>query len=318
MIGRVSTALSRAATRLHHYFQRGPLRRFLQTAVNNLIEHNATQLASAMAFDLFLALVPLLALLGWAVSRVLQGNASLVQSLSLWLDVTPEAVRELVEQHAERFSGTTLAPLALLGALWLASGAFDTVMAAFERSVPSHARPWWLRRLLAIACVVFLLLSISAGAWLSVHLSGGPELLLNWVPEAQRAEDSWLVLDAPRAIGVLVSLTTLTLIVAGFFRIGVHREGKRRVVWPGTFVTLLIATAVSSAFALYARTLARYAFYYGSLAAVAVILAWLWLCSFALLCGAEVNIHLEENPSFIRDSLRPLLRKRGRSTGKPG
>ena len=43
------------------------------------------------------------------------------------------------------------------------------------------------------------------------------------------------------------------------------------------------------------RTLARYALYYGSLAAVAVLLLWLWLLCAALLVGAELNAQLEGN-----------------------
>jgi membrane protein len=186
-------------------------------------------------------------------------------------------------------------------------------MAAFERTVPSRTRPWWLRRLIAMLCVVLLVLSLCFGAWLAVHLAGGPEFLLGLVPQSERMTDLESNVDFPRVVGVVVSLATVSLLVAGFFRIGVHREGKR-VVWPGTVVTLLISTAVSLAFASYARTLAQYAFYYGSLAAVAVVLAWLWLCSFALLCGAEVNVHLEENPGVLRESLRPLFGRRSSST----
>jgi membrane protein len=50
---------------------------------------------------------------------------------------------------------------------------------------------------------------------------------------------------------------------------------------------------VSWAFGLYVSTLADYAAFYGSLAAVAVLLVWLWLTSFAILVGAELNSQLE-------------------------
>jgi membrane protein len=41
------------------------------------------------------------------------------------------------------------------------------------------------------------------------------------------------------------------------------------------------------------RTLTNYAVFYGSLAAVAVLLVWLWLASLAILVGAELNAQLE-------------------------
>ena len=50
---------------------------------------------------------------------------------------------------------------------------------------------------------------------------------------------------------------------------------------------------MSWGFSLYVRTLATYTVYYGSLAAIAVLLIWLWLISLAMLIGAELNSQLE-------------------------
>jgi len=50
---------------------------------------------------------------------------------------------------------------------------------------------------------------------------------------------------------------------------------------------------ISSVFGLYVKSLAEYAVFYGSLAAVAVLLVWLWLTSLAILVGAELNAQLE-------------------------
>jgi membrane protein len=46
-------------------------------------------------------------------------------------------------------------------------------------------------------------------------------------------------------------------------------------------------------FGLYAVSVSTYAVYYGSLAAVAVLLVWLYLTSLSLVVGAEVNVQLE-------------------------
>ncbi len=50
---------------------------------------------------------------------------------------------------------------------------------------------------------------------------------------------------------------------------------------------------VSWAFGNYAVSIGDYALYYGSLAAVAVLLVWLYLTSLTLVIGAEVNAQLE-------------------------
>jgi membrane protein len=67
----------------------------------------------------------------------------------------------------------------------------------------------------------------------------------------------------------------------------------RRRVFPGAFVAIGLVIVISWGFSLYVRTLASYTLYYGSLAAIAVLLVWLWLMSLAILVGAELNSQLE-------------------------
>jgi membrane protein len=274
------------------FFERGPARRLVSSLVRNMIRHQSLHLASAMAFDLFLALVPLLALAGWFVSLVLQSDSTAMQTLSGWMNIAPTDVQRVINQHAERFSGRAVAPLALLGALWLGSGAFDTVLAAFERAAPSDPRPWWVRRGIAVLCVPCFLATLSLAAWLAIHATTGPERVLGLLGKlGLLAPDDY---DVPQTVGIVSSGAIITLLIASFFRIGVRRDVPRRSIWPGTLLTLAIGSAASYGFATYAATIAQYAVYYGSLAAVAVLLAWLWLCSIALLVGAELNVHLEE------------------------
>jgi membrane protein len=283
---------------VYDYFGRGPIRRVQRAIFLSMLKHDGMQIASAMAFDLFLALIPLLALAGWTVSTVVRGDAQTLHNLSLLFNVTPADVQHVVNQHAERSFGGPAAPIALVGALWLGSGAFNTVMAAFEKTLPSAERTWWQRRILALACVFLLLASLCVGAWVSLQLAGGLVPLLRLIPEETG-------FDGAQGIGFLVSLLMTFLLIAGFFRIGVRRDVAVRHIWPGTLLTLAIAGLASYLFAEYARTLARYAFYYGSLAAVAVLLAWLWMCSMALLLGAELNVYLEEQ---TRNSVPPSAR----------
>jgi uncharacterized BrkB/YihY/UPF0761 family membrane protein len=93
--------------------------------------------------------------------------------------------------------------------------------------------------------------------------------------------------------------TTLTLgmgmvMLAGFYRFAVeHPTGVRRRVWPGTVTAVALWLVVSWGFGLYAVSMSSYALYYGSLAAVAVMLVWLYLTSLSLVIGAEVNAQLE-------------------------
>jgi membrane protein len=286
------------------FFGRGPARRLVSVLFNNMIDHQSLHLASAMAFDLFLALVPLLALAGWFVSLVLQGDVSTMHNLSAWLNLAPADVQRVINQHAERFSGRAIAPIAFLGAIWLGSGAFDTVMAAFERTAPSDPRPWWVRRGIAILCVPCFLGALGLAAWLALHVAAGPDRLFRFVPNALLPDEQ--TFSVTQIGGFVSSTLTITLMVSAFFKIGVRRDVPRRRIWPGTLLTLSIGSAASYGFATYAARIAQYAVYYGSLAAVAVLLAWLWICSLALLMGAELNVYLEEQFAIESRRTPPL------------
>jgi membrane protein len=64
---------------------------------------------------------------------------------------------------------------------------------------------------------------------------------------------------------------------------------------PGAVVAVLLWLAASAGFAVYTATFASYNKTWGSLAAVIVMLTWLWLTGMALLLGAEINAEAERS-----------------------
>ncbi|HEX3770451.1 MAG TPA: YihY/virulence factor BrkB family protein [Polyangiaceae bacterium] len=106
---------------------------------------------------------------------------------------------------------------------------------------------------------------------------------------------------AEKLIACVLLLLTGTSFLAGFYRFSVeHPRGVKRKVWPGAIAAVVSWLVISSAFGNYAASIADYALYYGSLAAVAVLLVWLYLTSLSLVVGAEVNAQLEG----LRDEAR--------------
>jgi membrane protein len=255
-----------------------------------LVTRDTLQAASAMAFDLFLAAIPMLALAGWLFARMSQGSDAVLTSASLLVDLTPSEVRSVIWNQLGQFSVTAVAPFALLGALWLASSAFNTLMAVLEVTVGATRRPWWRRRLIALACVVLSIVLFMVSGTLAVALAGGPSAVLRFVAEGQnpfldRASHFLL-------LGLVVLIATSLL--SAFFRIAVIRPGVRRRVWPGALLTIAASSSASLAFAYYAHHLARFALFYGTLSAVAITLGWLWIMCLTLLLGAELNLQLED------------------------
>jgi len=255
-----------------------------------LVTRDTFQAASAMAFDLFLAAIPMLALAGWLFAVLSRGSDAVLTSASLLVDLTPEEVRTLIWRQLGQFSVSAVAPLALLSALWMASSAFNTLMGVLEVTVSAERRAWWQRRLIALACVLASILLFMLSGTLAVTLAGGPGTALRMLA---RGELPFLD-HASHFLLLGLVLSIATSLLAGFFRIAVKRPGVRRRVWPGALLTIGASGSASVAFAYYASHLARFALFYGTLSAVAVTLGWLWIMCLTLLLGAELNLQLED------------------------
>ena len=143
--------------------------------------------------------------------------------------------------------------------------------------------------MIAFGCVFVALLATAFSGYVAVILAGGPAAILRFLGVADGGAGATL----GSVLALLFALLTATTLLAAFYRVGVYRPGVRRRVWPGAVVTVVIGFFISAAFGYYVRELARFALFYGSLAAVAVMLAWLWLLCGVLILGAEINAELE-------------------------
>ena len=103
----------------------------------------------------------------------------------------------------------------------------------------------------------------------------------------------WWVLQWPILLGGLL------VAFAALLYMGPDVEHpKWRFLTPGSVIAALLWIVASGLFAVYTATFASYNKTWGSLAAVIVMLTWLWLTGMALLLGAEVNAEAERSRSL--------------------
>ena len=119
---------------------------------------------------------------------------------------------------------------------------------------------------------------------------------LEVTPPKRTTHRRWTMLrhGGERVFMLVLTFVLTTLVLAAFYRFSISRPErvKRRVV-PGAVLAVTLGLLITWGFGVYVRSLAGYAVFYGSLAAVVVMLVWLWLTSFAILVGAELNAQLE-------------------------
>jgi membrane protein len=299
-----------------------PVIRFL----DGLFEHNGFEAASSIAFWFFLSLIPLLVFVGFVMGRLVR-----IKGVDMFVDpviqLVPGMAEDLIRKELERMgqaSEVPLAPLSVAGFLWTASSGLHNLMDIFEIAVKVPRRSWWKQRLIALGWVMGGLVALVIAAWVLLTIdsrfkpSDAPTsqvAQVNPTPEAdeppaaeappeeeKKVEKPSLKQRIVHAVkkrakrGLFIGglMGVFLCLLAGFYRYAVeHPVGVKRRAWPGAFAALALFLLVSWGFGAYVVSLADYALYYGSLAAVAILLVWLYLVSLSLVVGAEVNAQLE-------------------------
>lgn len=146
---------------------------FAWSVARSLLKHNALEFASALAYTAFFSLVPILALLGFVLGALVRRSGT-EAVLGPFFEHAPEVTRTVVMAGLDQLAGSnsaTVAPLAVLGFLWIASSGAHGSMDILELMLAAPSRPWWRKRALSLAFVLGFLAVAAATATGVVKLS---------------------------------------------------------------------------------------------------------------------------------------------------
>lgn len=252
---------------------------------------NIGLVAAGVTFYGFLALVPLLGILvlGYGVFAQPQ---TVVDHVLAMLKVLPPDVVELIGQllisaikASEQISGLgILAALAV--ALYAGGNGAGAVMTALniayeEKESRSLLRFYAIAFAITIAAVLIALLALAAMAAVAE--------LERLLPRA-----SGLALIIGR-LGLYLAMALFAAgVAATLYRVGPSREDARwQWLTPGSIFTALVWLLLAITFSFYVTRLTDYNATYGSIAAIVMLLTWMYLSAYVFLFGAELNAELE-------------------------
>jgi membrane protein len=214
----------------------------------------------------------------------------------------PQEALTLIEDTLTRVtetaagSGIAMTIVGSVLALWTLTGSMQTLMWALNSAYDrEETRGFVKRRLIALAMVVLMLLAFVLAFGLLVL---GPALS-GWIGSAVELETlvSWLWWTAQWPILIL----GLLFAFAAILYLGPNVDHPRwSFLTVGTVISVVIWLLASGGFALYVSQFGSYNKAWGSLAAVIIMLTWLWLSGVALLFGAEVNAEAERSRELRR------------------
>jgi membrane protein len=251
---------------------------------------NIPLLAAGVAFFGFLALIPALIALVTLVGLVAD-PVQITQQVESFTAGLPQASRQLISEQltaiTQSSGGALTAGLvvSLLASLWSASSGTSNLLTAVnaayeEKETRGFLKLRGLALLLTLGTVVFLVLTLALIAVVPV--------VLNVVPLGPFAT----VLAQALRWGLLLMLIVIGLGV--LYRVAPDRKpAKFRWVSVGSLVAALLWLLGSAGFSLYVNFFGNYNKTYGALAGVIVLLLWLFLTSYVVLLGAEINAQAE-------------------------
>jgi membrane protein len=249
-----------------------------------------TDIAAALAYYAFLA-IPAVLLVAVGVFSQLAGPDTIESLLERLEGVVPDEVITLLSDSLTRVTqnqngGIALIVVGFLLALWTALGAMNALMRGLNKVYGTEeTRGFVSQKLTALGMLVCLLVAFALSFGVLVL---GPAIA-NWLGEAVDEEglvDSlWFSLEGPLIV------LGLLLACAGILYLGPNRETRSwKVLSLGSVIAVAIWLCASGAFAFYVSEFGSYNKAWGSLAAVIIMLTWLWLSAVALLLGAEVDV----------------------------
>jgi len=265
----------------------------VRRAVKRFNHDHMTDIAAALAYYAFLA-IPSALLVAVGVFSLVASPSTVTTVIDKLNGIVPGQARDLLETSLRSLvhdTGTGITVLSIGGVLafWSLTGAMEHLMWALNIAYDREERRGFIRRrITALWMVVFALIGFALSFGVLVL---GPHLS-TWIGEAIGAKRLtkvvWYIAEWPLVVcGLLVAF-------GGFMYYGPDVEHPRwRFLSFGSAVALIIWLLGSGAFAYYVSRFSSYNKTWGSLAAVVVMLTWLWLSSVALLLGAEIDAEAE-------------------------
>jgi membrane protein len=269
------------------------LGKLLIRAAQEFIKDDMYYYAAALSYQVLFSLFPFLiffvALLG-ALNFLgyvdqLHDQAQLLDARLLLPEQAPGIVVQTLAQI--RSQAQTFLSLSIIVALWTASAAVRMTMHALDVVYDvKEKRPVWKKYSLSILYTILLAVLIIVAAGLMLI---GSEVV-RWLAQQIELGSVFVALWDWLRIPVAVLLLIVILVLVYYFC--PNANVSPRSIAPGAVLAAIVWLGASFGFSFYVKNFASYSATYGSLAAVIVLLLYLFIAACALLLGAEVNAQI--------------------------
>ena len=249
---------------------------------------NVPLLAAGMAYYAFLAIFPAL-IAAVLLYALFADPATIAEQVNNLGSALPAEIRQTITDQItlRRGPGSGLgAVVAIALALFSASGGVGNMMTAINTAYDEdETRGFVKKRAIALAltlgAIVFLLVVVALVAVL-------PGVL-------QVLGTSTLVTVGIQVVRWALIVVVIAVALAVLYRVAPDRDApKIRWTSVGAIIATVLWIVASVGLSLYVSNFGSYAKTYGALAGIVILLLWLFITSYAILLGAEINAESEQ------------------------
>jgi membrane protein len=261
----------------------------IRAAVSRALAHDVINTAKAAAYSGMLMLFPALLVITTLVAQVQQGPTMLGELRSLFEQFLPVDTLDLLQSYMltrRVYSGQLILSAAALS-VFAGLGVMLSLMEGFRRAyhLPHDAWGFWSRRLRAVLLLPISMVPLSVATLVIVF---GRQIEI-WMVDNAGHDLRSIVLFFWRMVRWSIALLTSVSVLMVVYHFGTKRKEHWLWVAPGAFAGSFIWFPATLAYGWYVTRIADYSRFYGSFGAGIATLVWLYITSFSVLIGAELN-----------------------------
>ncbi|MCI5727370.1 MAG: YihY/virulence factor BrkB family protein [Clostridium sp.] len=263
---------------------------FLVSLIVKVNKDDVTLLAAQVAYYLVLSFFPFLFSLS-AIIGLMNLDYDLIMN---WLNnVLPSNVVEFIRAiiiEINDSQNSSILIMSLATGLWISSRAADSIIIGVNKAYGlTDKRNYIKRKFIACLSTLGLVLSIVLSLIVLVFGKTIETFLISKIPFPELFILIWSFLR----YGIIIFI--LIFIFASIYKFVSSEKLKWKEVFPGAVISVIGWILASWIFALYIENFNNYSKFYGSIAAIFILMVWLYLTALILLFGAEVNSVLKRN-----------------------
>jgi membrane protein len=260
----------------------------LRRVVFQTIEHDQVNTAKAAAYSGMLMLFPAVIVLTALLALAPEG-ANLLGEIRVAFDqFLPADTMALLNlsMRVRVLHSVQVLLLAAFLSVFAGLGMLLSLMEGFRRAYESQENwGFWERRARALMLAPIVLAPLALATLLVVF--GRP--IEHWMINNSEHELREMVLFGWRLARWAIAMLASVVVLGAMYHFGVRvRENWRRAV-PGAIAATAIWFPTTLVFGWYVSRIANYSRFYGSFGAGIATLVWLYIASFSVLLGAEIN-----------------------------